>query len=112
MYYIPDDIMGIINDFLGRNYWYNRSKLTLVSKALDFMTCDYTINSYWLWKEWRNTHVNCGVRINKPLLPLRIKIRELEMNPYIVSISPPKMNVYYTYIKRYHKHLSKIVYFP
>ena len=49
---------------------------------------------------------------NKPILPLRLQLSELEANPYIVSISPPKMNVYYTYIKGYHKHLSKLVYFP
>ena len=73
MTFLPNDIWIIINSFLGVNYWYNRKKLTVLSKAVDFITSDYSNNSYWKWNRWRKNKYNLDIHIIKPTLPHRFR---------------------------------------
>lgn len=87
MIFFPDDIWTIINSFLGVNYWYNRKKLTLLSQAIDFITSDYSTNTYWKWYKWRCNISYLDIIIYKPLLPHRFI--NLNSNHYIKCTDPP-----------------------
>lgn len=108
MTFLPNDIWIIINSFLGVNYWYNRKKLTVLSKAVDFITSDYSNNSYWKWNRWRKNKYNLDIHIIKPTLPHRF--RNIISNPYIISVDPPKYNKSLTILDEQQKEYSNKIY--
>ena len=114
MLFISNEIMINITKFLGNNYWKHRSDLTEVSLAMDLLSSDYGINSYWDWKKWRDQHPECLIHLNKPKLPVRLEkkrqLKLLEKNPYIKSIDPPLGKCNYCYLRTKHKKLSRKVY--
>lgn len=101
--------MIIITEFLGKDYWKHRYHLTEICTALDFSSSDYAINSYWCWNKWRqiNTPAMC---FKKPILPNRLKIKNLLKNEYIISVDPPK-TVNYGYLNILHSQISRLVHF-
>ena len=109
MFYIPTDIMIVITEFLGKDYWKHRHDLTEICIALDFSSSDYTINSYWLWNEWRQRNTP-EIRLLKPILPDRLKTIDLLKNQYIRSVDPPE-TVSYSYLKILHSQISRLVHF-
>ena len=114
--FIPTEIMMIITEYLGYNYWKHRNDLSIVSLALDFQTSNYALNTYWDWNEWRLKNYTSGVKLNKPQLPERfcypkIRRKTLENNKYILSIDPPYMGTSYHFLNNLHKKLRKKVYF-
>ena len=102
------DIWMIINSFLGVNYWYNRKKLTVLSQAVDFITSDYSNNSYWTWNRWRKNKYNLNISIHKPILPLRFI--NIANNPYIISVDPPKYNKSFSILDKQQKEYSNKIY--
>ena len=99
----------IITEFLGKDYWKHRHDLTEICNALDFSSSDYTINSYWLWNEWRRRNTP-EILLLKPIIPNRLKTIDLLKNRYIRSVDPPE-TVSYNYLKFLHSHISLLVHF-
>jgi len=108
MIFFPADVWTIINSFLGVNYWYNRKKLTLLSQAIDFITSDYSINSYWKWNNWRKKNFYLNTPIYKPLLPHRFI--NIDSNPYILCIEPPICNESLDILTKQQKEYSNKIY--
>lgn len=108
MIFFPDDVWTIINSFLAVDYWYNRKKLTLLSQAIDFITSDYSINSYWKWNSWRKNKLYLYTPIYKPLLPHRFI--NITNNQYVSSIDPPKLNKSLDILAKLQKEYSDKIY--
>ncbi len=104
--FIPDDVMNIVSEFLGENYWRYRKELTYVSQAIGFLGSDYALSSYWSWKKWRDRHPY----LDQTFLPKSKDLTYLEGNPYVFSVKPPA-GLEYNQLKRMHSQLRKKVYF-
>tara|TARA_B100000242_G_C43021226_1_gene475255 strand:- start:20 stop:349 length:330 start_codon:yes stop_codon:yes gene_type:complete len=108
MIFFPEDVWLIINSFLGVNYWYNRKKLTSLSNAIDFITSDYSNNSYWKWNNWRKNKLYLDTYIYKPLLPHRFI--NITNNPYILCVEPPKLTKSLDILSKLQKEYSDKIY--
>lgn len=109
-FFIPTDIMVIITEFLGDRYWKKRSDLTDINIAMDLLSSDYAISSYWRWNTWRRNHPECLISINKPILPERLKERLTTNNPYIESVDPPLGRYHYGFLREEHKILRQDIF--
>ena len=108
MIFFPDDVWTIINSFLGVNYWYNRKKLGSLSNAIDFITSDYSNNSYWKWNNWRKNKAHLNICIYKPVLPHRFI--NITNNQYVSNIDPPKLNKSLYILAKLQKEYSDKIY--
>ena len=110
--YFPDNIWKMINNFLGEAYWKNRYELTLLLHVSEFWFGDYTDNSYWSWHKWRHKPENnwyLGFEYKVPKLPDRLK--NIHMNPYVISVNPPKINLTSKQLRCLYQHLHDKVHF-
>ena len=108
MVFLPNEIMIIITNYLGNDYWHSRYLLTHISNAMDLLSSDYSFNSYWKWHKWRFKHNY--IKLQKPILPNRLYNIHYK-NKFIYSIDPPKSKLNYNSLRDLHTQYRKKVYF-